>query len=59
MNRLWLLVLENNKVALSLYRKAGFVEEGRQRKAIFRDGRYLDYLMMSILRSEYEKVTGR
>jgi len=59
MNRLWLLVLENNKVALSLYRKAGFVEEGRQRKAIFRDGEYLDYLMMSILRSEYDKAVGR
>jgi diamine N-acetyltransferase len=59
MNRLWLLVLESNKVALNLYRKAGFVEEGRQRKAIFRDGKYLDYLMMSMLRSEYGKGARR
>jgi len=59
MNRLWLLVLENNTAALPLYRKAGFVEEGRQRKAIFRDGKYLDYLMMSLLRSEYDKAVGR
>jgi UDP-4-amino-4,6-dideoxy-N-acetyl-beta-L-altrosamine N-acetyltransferase len=55
MNRLWLLVLKTNTVALRLYRKAGFVEEGRQREAIFRDGRHVDYLMMSLLRSEYEK----
>ena len=59
MNRLWLLVLENNKVAIKLYRKAGLVEEGCQREAIFRDGKYLNYLMMSILRSEYEKMAGR
>jgi diamine N-acetyltransferase len=59
MNRLWLLVLENNTVAVRLYRKVGFVEEGRQRNAIFRDGKYLDYLMMSLLRSEYDKAGGR
>ncbi len=53
-HRVWLLVLEDNTVAQNLYRKTGFVEEGRQRQAIFRNGRYLDYIMMSILRSEYE-----
>jgi UDP-4-amino-4,6-dideoxy-N-acetyl-beta-L-altrosamine N-acetyltransferase len=57
--RVWLLVMENNTVAMNLYRKAGFVEEGRQRKAIFRDGAYFDYVMMSILHSEYEKGADR
>jgi UDP-4-amino-4,6-dideoxy-N-acetyl-beta-L-altrosamine N-acetyltransferase len=53
MHRMWLLVLETNDVALRLYRGVGFVEEGRQRQAIYRDGRYMDYIMMSLLRSEY------
>ena len=53
MNRMWLLVLETNEVAIRLYRKAGFEEEGRQRQAVYRDGRYINYIMMSLLKSEY------
>jgi len=53
MNRIWLMVMEKNTRALNLYKKAGFIEEGRQRSAIFRDGEYQDYIMMSILRSDY------
>lgn len=55
MNRLWLMVLESNKVARHIYKKVGFMEEGCQRSAIFRNGRYEDYLMMSFLREEYVK----
>lgn len=53
LNRLWLHVLENNNVAINLYKKFGFIKEGVQRKAVFRNGRYLDYIMMSILKEEY------
>ena len=53
MNRAWLLVLETNHVAIRLYKKVGFVEEVRQRQAIYRDGLYMDYIMMSMLKSEY------
>jgi UDP-4-amino-4,6-dideoxy-N-acetyl-beta-L-altrosamine N-acetyltransferase len=53
MHRIWLLVLKTNDVALSLYRSAGFIEEGFQRQAIYRDGNYVDYIMMSLLKSEY------
>lgn len=55
MNRIWLLVLESNSVARSLYKKVGFREEGRMRQAIFRAGRYQDYIMMSLLQTEWEK----
>jgi RimJ/RimL family protein N-acetyltransferase len=58
MHRIWLLVLESNTVAQKLYRKVGFVEEGRQRQAIYRDGRYQDYIMMSLLITEYD-VQGK
>ena len=53
MNRLWLLVSETNKRAIGLYQKMGFSHEGVQRKALFKNGVYLDYLMMGILASEY------
>jgi len=55
MNRMWLLVLETNLAAIGLYRKVGFVEEGRQRRAIYRDGDYIDYIMMSLLAGEYDE----
>ena len=56
LNRLWLHVLENNLNAINLYKKMGFIEEGTQRKAIFRDSKYLDYKMMSILKEEYQQL---
>ena len=56
MNRLYLYVLEDNNVAKALYKKMGFTHEGTQREAIFSDGKYKDYEMMSILKREY--ITG-
>jgi RimJ/RimL family protein N-acetyltransferase len=56
MNRLWLSVLENNQRAINLYKKIGFIDEGAQRKAIYKDGKYLDYLNMGILSSEYKNI---
>lgn len=52
MHRIWLCVLETNKPALGLYKKAGFRLEGRYRKAVWRSGRWVDYLIMSILSDE-------
>jgi len=53
LNRLSLEVFENNIGAIRCYEKAGFVLEGRKRQAMYKDGRYLDILMMSVLREEY------
>jgi|SRR3989339_1076779 len=56
MHRLWLLVLANNRIAKHVYLKMGFIEEGRQRSAIYKKGKFLDYIMMSILDNEYKKI---
>lgn len=53
MHRVWLLVLDTNERALRLYEQQGFTLEGRHREAIFRDGSYHDYLILSILKQEY------
>lgn len=51
-HRIWLLVLETNGAAMELYRKVGFQEEGRMRHAVWRFGRWVDYVMMSVLEKE-------
>ena len=52
-HRVWLQVMETNEIALRVYRDLGFREEGRMRESIYREGKYHDYIVMSILRGEY------
>ena len=54
-HRAYLLVAAYNSVAIGLYKKFGFVEEGRQVDALFRDGHYHDYIAMYLLEEEYRK----
>lgn len=49
MHRIYLTVLENNKNAYNLYKKIGFKEDGVLRDAIFKNGKYCNLIMMSIL----------
>jgi len=50
MTRLELEVYVDNAAAVALYRKHGFVEEGRLRSYAFRDGAYVDVYSMARLR---------
>ena len=52
-HRVWLLVLESNERAKKLYLGQGFKEEGRLRDAIYRNGKFMDYISMSILEKEW------
>lgn len=54
LNRIFLRVFEDNPRAIRAYEKVGFVHEGRLRKAKYRDGQYLDILLMSVLREEWK-----
>jgi RimJ/RimL family protein N-acetyltransferase len=53
LHRVELGVTGYNLRAMAAYRKAGFVEEGRRRSAIFRSGAWHDDVRMAILRSEW------
>ena len=53
LNRVWLLVAEYNTIAKGLYKSLGFVEEGVQRQALYRNEKFYDYIMMSVLSEEY------
>jgi RimJ/RimL family protein N-acetyltransferase len=56
MHRVWLCVLDTNSVAIKLYNKVGFKSEGSMRHSIFRDGKYIDQTVMSILENEYRDI---
>jgi len=53
-HRVWLYVAAYNQVARNLYSSLGFTEEGVQRQALYKEGTYHDYIMMSILKEEYQ-----
>lgn len=53
LQRVELTVLEENVRARHLYEKCGFVYEGRKRKAKFKNGKFVDMLMYSILKTEF------
>ena len=42
--------------ARSFYEKCGFTLEGTQRHAVYRDGRFVDVHLMSILRDEWQAL---
>jgi RimJ/RimL family protein N-acetyltransferase len=53
LHRVYLRVYAENLHARRTYEKAGFVEEGCLREAVYKHGSYDDIIIMSILRSEW------
>lgn len=54
LHRVFLRVYDTNPRGIRCYEKVGFRHEGTQREAIFKDGKYIDMHMMSVLSSEWE-----
>ena len=52
LNRVELTVVDGNQPAVRTYEGAGFLREGLLRQAAYIDGRYIDLVLMSILRDE-------
>ena len=55
LNRIMLTVSEPNFGGVRAYEKAGFKIEGKLRQSCFRDGKYHDKIIMSILKEEFNK----
>ena len=49
LHRIWLTVPEVNYGGLKSYKNLGFIEEGRMKEACFRDGKFHDKIVMSII----------
>lgn len=52
-HRVWLDVMADNLRAYTLYRKLGFVEEGKLREAMKKPRGFVSLRLMSMLRSEF------
>jgi RimJ/RimL family protein N-acetyltransferase len=57
-HKVWLEVHANNERAIRSYRSVGFIQEGRIRDNVWLDGKYVDELVMGILRSEWKERTA-
>jgi RimJ/RimL family protein N-acetyltransferase len=54
LNKISLEVLSTNKIAINLYKKLGFVQEGIKREEILKNDVWVDSIVMSILYKEYK-----
>ena len=59
LHRVSLGVFEFNERAQAVYRKVGFVEEGRFRRDVYLAGRYYDTIAMAVLREDFEAAEAR
>lgn len=50
LHRIYLTVLETNQIALNMYRSLGFELEGVLKDAIFKNGKYQNFILMSIIK---------
>lgn len=53
LNRVFLKVQEDNNSAIRLYEKCKFKKEGVLRESVYKNGNYLNEIVMSILKKEY------
>lgn len=59
LERVYGYIQENNKSSLILNQKLGFKKEGRLRKATFKEGRFIDVFVISILKNEFYKMVRK
>lgn len=53
LNKIYLEVLAENKQAIGLYKRVGFVKEGSLKAHCYQDGRYKDVEIYSIFKTSY------
>ena len=58
LNRITLLVISYNDRSIRLAERLGFVKEGVMRESAFFDGRFIDDVLYSLLRSDWDALDG-
>lgn len=56
LNQVELWTLADNNRAIAMYRICGFVEEARLRERSFKQGRWVDHVVMSVNRKEFSRA---
>jgi len=52
--RIWAHILESNIGSLKMFEKCGYKSEGLLRNSVYKNGRYQNQVVMSILRDEFD-----
>ena len=55
LNRAQAFVLESNKASIKMHQKAGYKIEGTLRQSVYKNGRYQNQILLSILKEDYCK----
>ncbi len=58
LHRVYARVAVENEPSLKLFRRLGFVEEGRLREAMRRGGRFIDLILFGLLAGEFRPAAG-
>lgn len=53
MHRIYLQVFEYNERAIASYRKIGFEKEGMMRESLYKNGKYHNKILMSIIKNKF------
>jgi len=56
LQRVWAHVLEDNKAALRMLEKVGYIKEGFLRKSNFKDGLFVNEHYLAVLKEDFEEV---
>jgi RimJ/RimL family protein N-acetyltransferase len=56
LHRISSYILATNTASTRVHEKCGFSHEGVLRQAVYKNGRYVDLILMSILREEYDAL---
>lgn len=56
MERFYARCLENHLVSFKMMKKVGFITEGVIRNSVFKSGNYQNEYLMSVLKSDYQKI---
>lgn len=55
-NKMSTMVLENNIIAIGLYKKFGFKKEGEIKEKLVRNGKYIEVILMGILQEKWINI---
>jgi RimJ/RimL family protein N-acetyltransferase len=58
-NRVQLHVAVKNSAAVKIYKRYGFLVEGKLREAMYQHGKYWDFYLMGILKKDWEKLNKK
>lgn len=54
--RIWAHILEENIGSIKMLEKCGYKKEGLLRNSIYKDGRFQNQVVMSVLRKEFDEI---